>query len=110
MAFGLYSYGADRPPRAANEQPLSAAVDLLSARRGHDDAGRFLPVMIRVSPELWVPPIPAYTTLSVAAMRRVAQPGRQAAAACGALGVVLTYVFAVTLFRQRALGWIAALL
>src|SRR6202035_2368305 len=54
--------------------------------------------------------IPVYTTLAIATVRRAAQPWRQSAAVLGAVGVVLTYAFAVELFRQRALGWIAALL
>jgi hypothetical protein len=110
LAFGLYSYRADDASQTANEKPLSAAVDLLTARGGHDDAGRFLPVFVRVSPELWLPPVPPYTTLAIATVRRAEQPGRQSAAVFGALGVVLTYAFASDLFRQRAFGWIAALL
>jgi 4-amino-4-deoxy-L-arabinose transferase-like glycosyltransferase len=110
LAFGLYSYRADDPSQTANEKPLTAAVDLLTARGGHDDAGRFLPVFVRVSPELWLPPLPVYTTLAVATVRRAEQPGRRSAAGFGALGVALAYVFAADLFRQRALGWLAALL
>ena len=109
-AFGLYSYRADEPSQTANEHPLNAAVDLLTARGGRDEAGRFLPLFLRVSPELWLPPLPAYTTLAIATVRRAEQPGRQSAAVFGALGVVLTYAFASDLFRQRAFGWIAALL
>src|SRR5262249_44906746 len=52
----------------------------------------------------------AYATLAIATVRRADQPGRQSAAVFGALGIVLTYAFAADLFRQRALGWIAALL
>lgn len=110
LAFGLYAYRADAPPEAANEKPLSAAVDLLRARGGREEAGTFLPMFVRVSSELWVPPVPLYTSLAVATVRRVEQPGRQSAAVFGALGVVLTYIFAADLFRQRALGWFAALL
>jgi 4-amino-4-deoxy-L-arabinose transferase-like glycosyltransferase len=110
LAFGLYSYRADGQPQTANEKPLSAAIDLLTARGGHDDAGRLLPVFVRVSPELWLPPVPVYTTLAIAAVQRAEQPGRKSAAVFGAIGVVLTYVFASGLFRQRAFGWIAALL
>ncbi len=110
LAFGLYSYRADEPPQTANEKPLTAAVDLLSARGGRDDAGRFLPVFVRLSSELWLPPVPVYTTLAIATVRRTEPPGRQTAAAFGALGVVLTYAFASDLFRRRAFGWIAALL
>jgi 4-amino-4-deoxy-L-arabinose transferase-like glycosyltransferase len=104
------AYRADAPPEAANEKPLSAAVDLLRARGGREDAGTFLPMFVRVSSELWVPPVPLYTSLAIATVRRVEQPGRQSAAVFGALGVVLTYIFAADLFRQRALGWFAALL
>jgi 4-amino-4-deoxy-L-arabinose transferase-like glycosyltransferase len=110
LAFGLYSYRAEDPSQTANEKPLNEAVDLLTTRGGHDDAGRFLPVFVRVSSELWLPPVPVYATLAAATVRRTEQPGRQSAAVLGALGVVLTYVFAVDLFRQRALGWLAALL
>ena len=110
VAFGLYSYRAGQPSQAANEKPLTAAVDLLTARGGHDDAGRFLPAFVRVSSDLWLPPVPAYTTLAIATVRRAQPPGRQAAAVFGALGVALAYVFACDLFRQRAFGWIAALL
>jgi len=110
LALGLYSYRAKEPPPAANENPLTAAVDLLTARGGRDDAGRFLPVFVRVWPELWLPPVPAYATMAVAAVGRAEQPGRQTAALFGALGIVLTYIFAADLFRRRALGWIAALL
>jgi 4-amino-4-deoxy-L-arabinose transferase-like glycosyltransferase len=67
-------------------------------------------MFVRVSSEVWVPPVPAYATLALATVRHVEQPGRQSAAVFGALGVVLTYVFAAGLFRQRALGWLAALL
>src|SRR5262245_23950055 len=110
MAFGLYSYRGDEPPQNANEKPLTAAVDLLTARRGRDDAGRFLPAFVRVSSEHWLPPVPAYTTLAIATVHRAEPPGRQSAAVFGALGVVLTYAFASDLFRQRAFGWMAALL
>jgi 4-amino-4-deoxy-L-arabinose transferase-like glycosyltransferase len=110
LAFGLYSYRADDPSQTANEAPLTAAVDLLTARGGHDDAGRLLPLFVRVSSELWLPPVPAYTTLGIATVRRAELPGRRSAAVFGALGVVLTYVFAAHLFRQRALGWLAAVL
>ena len=110
VAFGLFSYRADDPLQTANEKPLSAAVDLLMARRGHDDAGRFLPLFVRVSSDLWLPPVPVYTTLAVATVRRVEQPGRQEAAVFGAIGVVLTYVFASALFGRRSFGWIAAIL
>jgi 4-amino-4-deoxy-L-arabinose transferase-like glycosyltransferase len=89
---------------------LNAAIDVLTARGGHDDAGRFLPVFVRVSSELWLPPVPVYSTLAMATVRRAEQPGRQSAALFGALGVVLTYVFAADLFRQRPPGWLAALL
>jgi len=110
LAFGLYSYRAQTPPQTASEKPLKAAIDLLSARGGHDDAGRFLPVFVRISSEVWLPPVPAYTTLAIATLRRAEQPGRVSAAVFGALGVVLTYVFAADLFRQRSLASIAALL
>jgi len=108
VAFGLYSYRAGQPSQAANEKPLTAAVDLLTTRGGHDDAGRFLPAFVRVSSDLWLPPVPPYTTLAIATVRRAQPPGRQSAAVFGALGVVLTYAFACDLFRQRAFGWIAA--
>lgn len=110
LALGLYMCRAGEPPPTANEKPLNAAVDLLTVRRGHDDAGRFLPVFVRVSSELWLPPVPVYTTLAIAAVRRAEHPGRQAAAVVGAIGIALMYVFAADLFRQRALGWLAALL
>src|SRR5262249_29774035 len=110
LSFGVYSYRADGPSQTASEKPLSAAIDLLKARGGHDDAGRFLPMFVRVSPELWLPPVPAYATPPIATVRRADQRGRQSAAVFGALGIVLTYAFAADLFRQRALGWIAALL
>jgi len=110
LALGLYMCRAGEPPPTANEKPLDAAVDLLTVRRGHDDAGRFLPVFVRVSSELWLPPVPVYTTLAIAAVRRAEHPGRQAAAVVGAIGIALMYVFAADLFRQRALGWLAALL
>jgi 4-amino-4-deoxy-L-arabinose transferase-like glycosyltransferase len=110
VAFGLYRYRADEPTQTANETPLTAAVDLLMARGGRDDAGRFFPAFVRVSSELWLPPVPAYTTLALTALHRAEPPGRQSAAVFGALGVVLTYAFAAALFRRRALGWIAALL
>src|SRR4029079_2232403 len=64
----------------------------------------------RVSSDLWLPPVPAYTTLAIATVRRAQPPGRQAAAVSGALGGALAHVFACDLFRQRAFGWIAALL
>jgi 4-amino-4-deoxy-L-arabinose transferase-like glycosyltransferase len=110
LAFGLYSYRAQDSLQTANDKPLSAAIDLFTARGGHDEAGRFLPLFVRVSSELWLPPVPVYTTLAVATVRRTEQPGRQSAAVFGALGVALMYAFAADLFRQRALGWIAALL
>lgn len=110
LAFGLYSYRTEEPSPTANEKLLNAGVDLLTARGGHDEAGRFLPVFVQVSSELWLPPVPVYATLAIATVRRAEQPGRQSAAVFGALGVVLTYVFAADLFRQRALGWLAALL
>jgi 4-amino-4-deoxy-L-arabinose transferase-like glycosyltransferase len=110
LSFGLYSYRTDDPSLAANEKPLNAGVDLLTTRDGHDDAGRFLPVFVRVSPELWLPPVPVYSTLALATVRHAEQPGRRSAAVFGAVGVVLTYVFAADLFRARALGWLAALL
>ena len=109
LALALFSYRAAEPPATTIEQPLDAAVDLLAAHSGRDDAGRLLPVFVRVSSELYVPPIPAYATLAMSAAR-TSQPGRRAAALFGALGVVLTYVFASDLFRLRAFGWVAALL
>src|SRR5262249_43398588 len=110
LSFGLYTYrAADRPP-VAREQPLGAAVDLLTARGGHDDAGRWLPLFVRVSSDLWIPPVPAYVTLTLGKVQRDGQPGRRAAALVGALGVVLAFVFASEVFRQRELGWVAALL
>ena len=110
LALGLYVYRAADPPLTANEKPLNAAVDLLTVRGGHDDAGRFLPVFVRASSDLWLPPVPVYSTVAIAAVRRTQHPGRQAAAVFGALGVVLTHACAADLFRQRALGWLAALL
>jgi 4-amino-4-deoxy-L-arabinose transferase-like glycosyltransferase len=110
LAFGLYSYRAQEPLQIASEKPLSAAVDLLADRGGHDDAGRFLPLFVRVSFELWLPPLPVYTTLAIANVRHALQPGRRSAAVFGALGVALTYAFAADLFRERALAWLAALL
>src|SRR5262245_26987922 len=109
MAFGLYSYRAGQPPTAA-EQPLSAAVDVLTARGGHDAAGRFLPLSVQVASDMPVPPLPAYASLAIATASPTGQPPRRAAALCGAIGVGLTYIFAAGIFRQRALGWIAALL
>jgi hypothetical protein len=110
LGFALYSYGAAKPPSTASEQPLRAAVDLLSAHRGHDDAGRFLPVFVRITPELWLPPVPVYTVWTIATIGRTDQPARLVAAVFGALGIGLTYVLALALFRQRALAVIAALL
>src|SRR5262245_11752835 len=106
----LFTYRAADPPQAATEQPLRAGVDLLTARGGHDEAGRFLPVFVRVSSDLWLPPIPAYATLATMSVRRAPQPARFAAAMFAALGIVLAYAFAVDLFGSRAFGWIAALL
>src|SRR5205823_5307547 len=88
LAFGLYSYRAEKPSPTVSEQPLRAAVDLLTARHGHDDAGRFLPLFVRVSSELWLPPAPAYSTLAIATIGRTEQPGRQSSAVFGALGVI----------------------
>jgi 4-amino-4-deoxy-L-arabinose transferase-like glycosyltransferase len=110
LSFGVYSYRASGPSQTASEKPLNTAIDLLKAQGGHDDAGRFLPVFVRVSSDLWLPPVPPYATLVIATVRRADQPGRQSAAVFGALGVVLTYVFAADLFRERLLAWIAALL
>jgi 4-amino-4-deoxy-L-arabinose transferase-like glycosyltransferase len=110
LGFGLYAFRAAAPPMAASERPLRAAVDLLADRGGHDDAGRFLPLFVRVTSELWLPPVPAYTTWTIQTVTRAEQPARAAAALAGALGVGLTYLFASALFRARALGAIAALL
>jgi hypothetical protein len=109
LAFGVFSYRAAAPPLTEDEKPLSAAVDLLHANGGRDDAGRFLPLFVRVSSEVWLPPVPVYASVVMATMRRDGQPGRRAAAVFGALGVALTYWFAVALFRRPALGWIASL-
>ena len=49
LALALYSYRAAEPPETTIEKPLNAAVDLLTARGGRDDAGRLLPVFVRVS-------------------------------------------------------------
>ena len=89
LALGLYMYRAGEPPPTANEKPLNAAVDLLTVRRGYDDAGRFLPVFVRVSSELWLPPVPVYTTLAIAAVRRAEHPGRQAAVEADLLVAVM---------------------
>ena len=110
LAFGVFLYRTDERPPTADEKPLTAAIDLLTARGGHDDAGRFLPVFVRVSSELWLPPVPAYATLAVATVRRTEHAGRWSAAIFGALGVALMAVFAADVFRQQFLGWIAALL
>jgi hypothetical protein len=43
-------------------------------------------------------------------MWHATEPARRSAAVFGALGVGLMYAFAVNLFRQRALAWLAAIL
>lgn len=110
LAFLMYSYRAQAVPPAANEQPLRAAVDLLAARGGHDAAGRFLPLFVEVASDRWLPPVSAYSTWAAATIFPVDQPARRSAAVFGALGVGLAYLFARALFRQRALGWTAAIL
>jgi 4-amino-4-deoxy-L-arabinose transferase-like glycosyltransferase len=110
VAFGLFSCRASEPPPRASERPLNAAVDLLTAHHGHDASGRFLPLFIEVSSELWVPPVAAYATLAGTAVHGAEQPSRQVAALFGALGIALVYVFAAAMFRRRPLAWLAALL
>jgi hypothetical protein len=110
LALVMYSYRAQESPPAAAEQPMRAAVDLLSARAGHDTAGRLLPVFVQVATDRWVPPAGPYTTWAITTVTRARQPARRSAALFGALGVSLTYVFGMCLFRERALGWIAAVL
>jgi hypothetical protein len=110
LAFTMYSYRAQERPPAAVEQPVRAAVDLLSARRGHDAAGRFLPVFVEVASDRWLPPVVPYTTWAIATVWRATEPARRSAALFGALGVGLMYSFAVNLFRQRAFGWLAGVL
>src|SRR5262245_53363486 len=100
-AFALYSWRAEQPPTAA-EQPLSAAVDLLTARGGHDAAGRFLPLFVQVASDMSVPPLPTYASLAIATVSHTGRPSRRAAALCGAIGVGLTYIVAAGIFRQRA--------
>jgi hypothetical protein len=106
----MYTYRAQNSPSTAAEQPIRAAVDLLSARGGHDAAGRFLPVFVEVAADRWLPPLAPYTTWAIGAMSRPKEPARRSAALFGALGVGLMYAFAANLFRRRALGWLAAAL
>src|SRR5262249_29409160 len=110
LGFALYSYRAQDSPPTVAEQPLRAAAELLTSRSGHDQAGRFLPLFVEVGPELWLPPASPYATSVMRTVWPAGQPERRSAATCGALGVALTYVFALLLFRQRALTWTAALL
>ena len=110
LAFTAYSYRAQALPLAANEEPLLAAVDLLAARGGHDAAGRFLPLFVEVASDRWLPPMSAYSTWALATVVSAGQPARWSAALCGAIGVGLSYAFALVLFRQRWLAGTAALL
>src|SRR5262245_58336603 len=61
LAYALYSYRAQTPAQSTIEQPLHAAVDLLRSHGGHDDGGRWLPLFVQISPELWLPPVPVYS-------------------------------------------------
>jgi hypothetical protein len=110
LALSMYAYRAQDSPPTATEQPMSAAVDLLSARAGHDAAGRLLPVFVQVASDRWLPPVGPYTTWATTTVWHARQPARRSAALFGALGVGLMYIFAMGLFRHRVIAWIAAAL
>ncbi len=110
LGLAMYSYRAQESASTASEQTLRLAVDLLTVRHGHDEAGRFLPVFVEAGPALWLPPVSPYATWAMTTVKRIDQAGRRSAAVFGAVGVALTYAFALTLFGRRALAWIAGVL
>jgi len=67
-------------------------------------------MFVQVASDRWIPPVSVYATWAMTTVWHSGQPARRSAALFSALGVGLMYAFAAGLFRQPALGWIAALL
>jgi 4-amino-4-deoxy-L-arabinose transferase-like glycosyltransferase len=92
------------PPLSADEAALHAQAQSIAAT-GRDTAGRIAPLFFQVSEEIWLQPIPVYTTAAVLAVTSGREWGsRFGAVRPVALAAVLIYLIGRRLFRRE---WLA---
>lgn len=112
LVGAVWLYGADlgRHDLQPDERQLASQSTILATHGGHDSEGRFLPVFVHATGDVWMAPVPVYAGAVVMKL----WPGssnriRWAAVAWGCLDVLLVYVMAHALFRRETLALMAGL-
>jgi hypothetical protein len=95
--------------RAQPGEQLLKSTSSAIARNGWQDAdGRFLPLLVHADGERWLTPVPVYALALMQKIRpSMANPGRWIAVLTGVVDIVLMYLLANQVFRQRWLGLVA---
>jgi 4-amino-4-deoxy-L-arabinose transferase-like glycosyltransferase len=101
----LYATRLGPPPPLSPDEAAFYAQAQSVASNGRDTAGRRAPLFFRVSDELWLQPIPVYSTAAVLAVTSTGEWGaRFSTVRTAVLGAVLIYLIARRLFRRE---WLA---
>jgi 4-amino-4-deoxy-L-arabinose transferase-like glycosyltransferase len=113
LAAAIWLYGADlgAPQRQPDELQLQSQAAALAAGRARDDAGRFLPVFIRATGDVWLPPMPVYASVLLTTLSPVFPADvRWAAVLLSGLNVALLFVLADQVLHRKPLAFAAAVL
>ena len=101
----LYATRLGPPPPLSPDETVFHAQAQSVASNGRDTAGQLAPLFFRVSEELWLQPIPVYTTAALLAVTSTGDWGsRFSTVRPVVLGAVLIYLIARRLFRRE---WLA---
>ena len=93
------------PPLSSDESAFHAQAQSIASNGGRDTTGRLTPLFVQVSDELWLQPIPVYTTAAVLAVTSTGEWGsRLSTVRPVVLGAILIYFIARRLFRR---DWLA---
>jgi hypothetical protein len=110
MSAYLYGGHLDDVPLQPDEVQLSGAASTLATTGWHDSRGRLLPVLVQVSGNTWLTPIPVYAIATLMRIFDSAYLARWAAGVTGAVDVLLVYVVALTAFESTVLAFVAGVM
>ena len=101
----LYATRLGPPPALSSDEAAFHSQAQSLASTGRDTAGRPAPLFFQVSEEIWLQPIPVYTTAAVLAVTSTGEWGsRFASVRPVVLGAILIYFIGRRLFRRE---WLA---
>ena len=113
LALSIHLYGTHLGEHVMQpeELRLAGASTALSTSSWHDASGRFLPLFVQVSGDVWLAPVPVYAT---ALLMKVGLPStaevRWTAALMGTLDVLLLYCIVIRVFRSLPLAFVSGLM